>query len=77
MVRRSTPQHRLAERYFPVRVRVAVPPAPGFGWRLNEMHEWLDRNVGRRRYFVGSQADQGYRTLRYSISSSRARRQHS
>jgi hypothetical protein len=33
------------ERRFPVRVRVAVPPA-GFGERLNRMHVWLDDNCG-------------------------------
>jgi hypothetical protein len=32
-----------AERRFPVRVKVAVPPM-GFGERLNHMHAWLDDN---------------------------------
>jgi hypothetical protein len=34
-----------AERRFPVRVRVAIPPG-GFGERLNRMHTWLDDNCG-------------------------------
>ena len=34
-----------AERRFPVRVRVAIPPC-GFGQRLNQMHAWLDDNCG-------------------------------
>jgi hypothetical protein len=34
-----------AERRFPVRLRVAVPPN-GFGTRLNGMHAWLDENCG-------------------------------
>jgi hypothetical protein len=34
-----------AERRFPMRVWVAVPPA-GFGERLNRMHAWLDDNCG-------------------------------
>jgi hypothetical protein len=34
-----------AERRFPVRVRVAIPPR-GFGERLNRMHAWLDDNCG-------------------------------
>ena len=46
MVRRSTPDRLLAERYFPVRVRVAVP-ADGFGRRLDEMHGWLNLHAGR------------------------------
>jgi hypothetical protein len=34
-----------AERRFPVRIRMAVPPE-GFGVRLTAMHEWLDQNAG-------------------------------
>lgn len=55
MVRRSTPQQTLADRYFPVRVRVAVPPG-GFGSQFNHMHAWLDHHVGPGRYFTGAQA---------------------
>jgi len=46
MVRRSIPGHVLAERFFPVRVRVAVP-AGGFGRQLDEMHGWLNLHAGR------------------------------
>jgi hypothetical protein len=34
-----------AERSFPVRVRIAVPPG-GFGQRYAQMTEWLDGNCG-------------------------------
>ena len=34
-----------AERRYPVRVRIAVPPG-GFGERLNQMQHWLDENCG-------------------------------
>jgi len=34
-----------AERRFPVRIKLAVPPC-GFGQRLPRMHGWLDENCG-------------------------------
>ena len=34
-----------AERRFPVRIRIGVPPG-GFGWRYAEMTAWLDENCG-------------------------------
>jgi hypothetical protein len=34
-----------AERRFPVRIRIAVPPR-GLGERFNQMHEWLDQTAG-------------------------------
>ena len=36
---------RDTERRFPVRVRIAVPPA-GLGKQLNRMQDWLDHNAG-------------------------------
>jgi len=51
MVRRSTPEKVLAERYFPVRVRIAVPPG-GFGRQLDEMHGWLNLHAGRGRFSI-------------------------
>jgi hypothetical protein len=36
---------REAERQFPVRVRIAVPPG-GFGRQLSDMHAWLDEVCG-------------------------------
>ena len=36
---------REAERQFPVRVRIAVPPG-GFGRQLTDMHAWLDAVCG-------------------------------
>jgi hypothetical protein len=58
MVRRSTPQQRLAEDYFPVRVRVAVPPK-GFGEQINMMHGWLDQHIGKDRHWVGADGGAG------------------
>ena len=36
---------RDAERRFPVRIRIAVPPE-GFGSRLDQIIAWLDGNWG-------------------------------
>ena len=36
---------RMAERRFPVRIKIAVPDG-GFGERLNQIQEWLDQNTG-------------------------------
>jgi len=58
MIHRSTPQHVLADRYFPVRVRVAVPTL-GFGVELGRMHTWLDEHAGPDGYFNGSQTRPG------------------
>src|SRR5215467_5853030 len=35
----------MAERRFPVRIRIGVPPS-GFGQRYSEITEWLDGNCG-------------------------------
>jgi hypothetical protein len=35
----------MAERRFPVRIRISVPPS-GFGQRYTEITEWLDGNCG-------------------------------
>ena len=51
MVRRSTSEKNLAERYFPVRVRIAVPPG-GFGRQLDEMYGWLNLHAGRGRFSI-------------------------
>jgi hypothetical protein len=53
MVRRSTPDRILAERYFPVRVRIVVPVG-GFGRQLDEMHGWLNLHAGRGRFGIQS-----------------------
>jgi hypothetical protein len=55
MVQRSAPQQAVAERYFPVRVRVAVPPG-GFGNQFNVMCGWLDEHADKAGYFTGAQA---------------------
>jgi len=58
MAQRSPPRQVLAERYFPMRVRVAVPVG-GFGSQLNLMREWLDYHAGRDGYFTGSETVAG------------------
>jgi hypothetical protein len=60
MVQRSVPQQAGAERHFPVRVRVAVPPSD-FGSQFNIMCAWLDQHAGRSGYFTGAQAGAGLR----------------
>src|SRR5580704_8793571 len=45
MSRSSMRAKREAERRFPVRIRVAVPP-DGFGRQLAVMHAWLDETCG-------------------------------
>ena len=60
MVQRSVPRQVSAERYFPVRVRVAVPPG-GFGSQLNIMCGWLDQHAGKAGYFTGAEAGNGLR----------------
>jgi hypothetical protein len=60
MVQRSAPQQVVAERYFPVRVRVAVPPG-GFGNQFNVMCGWLDQHAGKGGYFTGARAGPGLR----------------
>ncbi len=44
-MRTSREARREAERQFPVRVRVAVPPQ-GLGGQLAIMHAWLDETCG-------------------------------
>lgn len=58
MVRRSVPNSRKAERFFPVRIRASVP-AGGFGSQLNAIYAWLDAGPGRGSYWVGSDDSPG------------------
>jgi hypothetical protein len=51
MVRRSAPARVQAERAFPVRVRIAVPPN-GFGTQLDLMYGWLNLHAGRGNYEI-------------------------
>jgi hypothetical protein len=54
----------MAERRFPVRIRIGVPPS-GFGQRYTEITEWLDGNCG---------ADGlGNNTIRYARRAERRR----
>jgi len=45
MIRASNQARRQAERRFPVRVRIAVPPE-GLGHQIEIMHAWLDQTCG-------------------------------
>lgn len=49
MVRRTAPQWKTDDQYFPVRVQFRVPPF-GLGKLTWPMQEWLDREVGRGDY---------------------------
>lgn len=49
MSRRSTPQCKIDEAAFPVRILVEVPET-GFGRKLTEMSAWLSTHIGRGNY---------------------------
>ena len=49
LTRRSTPQKRIDDDTFPVRVKVLVPEC-GFDRRMPDLCAWLDREVGRGDY---------------------------
>ena len=53
MVRRSTPARITDDRFFPVRVRIAVPQG-GFGEQLNVMYGWLNMHAGRGNFAIHS-----------------------
>jgi hypothetical protein len=61
-----------AERHFPVRVRVAVPPG-GFGNELARMYEWLDDHVGKDRYWSGGAGDHSDAACFYFLTVDNAR----
>lgn len=56
--RRSTPASVRAERFFPVRLRIVVPPF-GFGMKLAEMDYWLKHRAGARNYYAGGSSGFG------------------
>ena len=49
---------RDTERRFPVRVRIAVPPA-GLGNQLTQMQDWLDHNAGADGWAMTPSGEQG------------------
>lgn len=49
MIRRPTPQSKIDDDAFPVRVMVVVPER-GFERILDAMRQWLDREIGRGAY---------------------------
>ena len=53
MGRRSTPARITDDRFFPVRVRIAVPE-DGFGAQLNVMYGWLNMHAGRGNFAIHS-----------------------
>jgi hypothetical protein len=71
MVRRAVPARIADDRYFPVRVRIAVPPS-GFGSQLNTMHGWLNMHTGRGNFAIHgarmTKAQGSARTRRISTS---------
>ena len=53
MVRRSTPQKKIDERAFPVRIRVSVPPR-GLGQQLMDVQAWLQTEIGGGQFAIHS-----------------------
>ena len=53
MVRRSTQQKKIDESAFPVRVKFVIPDG-GLGWRLDDLHRWLQLEVGPGDYALHS-----------------------
>lgn len=53
MTRRSTPQAKVDDRHYPVRMLILVP-RDGFGalsdFRLGSIYHWLDQEIGRGHY---------------------------
>src|SRR5258708_28933891 len=73
MVRRkSLGRDYVAEGYFPVRVRVAVPRG-GFGNQLNLIYVWLDQQIGKERYWsaTASRAHNGEAVFFYFLGRGR------
>ena len=61
----------MAERRFPVRIRIGVPPS-GFGQRYTEITEWLDGNCGADGWAITPSGMRGVSTMpSRSISSMR------
>lgn len=55
MVRRSTPQSQIDERYYPLRMLILVPRNGFSGFEAaghGNIHIWLDREVGRGHYAI-------------------------
>ena len=59
-----------AERRFPVRIRIGVPPG-GFGQRYTEMTSWLDENCGADGWAMTPSGMRGCSTMRCRSISSR------
>jgi hypothetical protein len=72
----AAPQQVLAERHFPVRVRMAVP-ARGIGSQFSIMCAWLDRHAGRAGISRARKPAPGLEMARCSMSSIRKSRRRS
>lgn len=71
MTQRSTPQQKIDDRSFPVRMFLVVPSS-GFG-RLFAVHpgsifEWLDREVGRGDYAHHGGGPREYGLARHKVA---------
>jgi len=62
----------MAERRFPVRIRIGVPPG-GFGQRYAEITEWLDGNCGADGWAITPSGRRGVLNDAVSIYSSTRR----
>lgn len=53
MSRRSTPQSKIDDRSFPVRLLIYVPE-DGFGNQINQIHDWLRDMIGNEDHALHS-----------------------
>lgn len=58
MTRRSTPQKRIDDEAFPVRVKLLVPEG-GFERQFDDLYRWLNREAGRGDYALHSASSLG------------------
>lgn len=58
MNRRTSPQKKMDEAAFPVRLRIVVPPH-GLGPLLDTMHQWLRADIGTGNFASHSSAGLG------------------
>lgn len=47
--RSRSPKKAADEKFYPIRVRIQVPEE-GFGYRLDDIHAWLNARAGRGRW---------------------------
>ena len=59
MSRRSQTSATIADRTFPVRVKIAIPPT-GLGQTIEEADRWLQRELGAENYGQGPASAIGF-----------------